>query len=206
VLPHFLGNITLSATVVVSRCVDHRKLSGERPGQYWGGDPPKAGRAGQGVHRLAPGGIGCTRESHRRPPAGLAAHGNHTDGPPAGLVAHGNYTDGPRRDWLHTGITQTSPRRDWLHTGTTKRGPRRDWLHTGCSFVLRNFSGPCSKIRPNGRQLENLFWETKKRTIFLQNRKICVIRDESAIDKMRTIASGLFDSQHPWRAHFYFNR
>ena len=121
-LPHFLGNITLSATVVVSRCVDHRKLSGERPGQYWGGDPPKAGRAGQGVHRLAPGGIGCTRESHRRPPAGLAAHGKHTDGPPAGLVAHGNYTDGPRRDWLHTGITQTSPRRDWLHTGTTKRG------------------------------------------------------------------------------------
>ena len=81
-------DITLSATVVVSRCVDHRKLSGERPGQYWGGDPPKAGRAGQGVHRLAPGGIGCTRESHRRPPAGLVAHGNHTDGPPAGLVAH----------------------------------------------------------------------------------------------------------------------
>ena len=89
-------------------------------------------------HRRAPGGIGCTRELHRRPPAGLVAHGNHTDEPPAGLVAHGNY----------------------------KEGDRGDWLHTGCSFVLRNFCGPCSKIRPNGRQLENLFWETKKRTIF----------------------------------------
>jgi hypothetical protein len=151
VLPHFLGNITLSATVVVSRCVDHRKLSGERPGQYWGGDPPKAGRAGQGVHRLAPGGIGCTRESHRRPPAGLAAHGKHTDGPPAGLVAHGNHTDEPPAGLV-------------AH-GNYKEGDRGDWLHTGCSFVLRNFSGPCSKIRPNGRQLENLFWETKKRTI-----------------------------------------
>ena len=70
-LPHFLDNITLSATVVVSRCVDHRKLSGERPGQYWGGDPPKAGRAGQGVHRLAPGGIGCTRELQRGGPGGI---------------------------------------------------------------------------------------------------------------------------------------
>ena len=29
--------------------------------------------------------------------------------------------------------------------------------------------------------------------------------DESAIDKIRTIASGLFDSQHPWRAQFYFD-
>ena len=113
------------------------------------------------------------------PPAGLVADGVYSAGPPAGFRVYrdgprrdwlqtGCTVMGPRRDWLRTGCTVMGPRRDWLRTGCTLTGPRRDWLQTGCPFLFQNFLGPCSKIRPDGSQLQNLFWKTKKKQFLKQ--------------------------------------